>query len=416
MMSFESLCLRDRTLKWFESYFKERKQYVTVNDESSSLQTIILGVLQGSILGPLLFLIYMNDINFCSDEFEFLCFADDTTATLTICFENKKNKTHKTCNNYSITTSETINHELQKLFHWLSINKLSFNISKTKYMIFHNPQRNLKKFEKYSFLVQEPSTIIMNELPINRVKTHMFLGFKIDENLNWNHHVNHISNKISKTIGVLNVTKSFLPKYILKTLYNSLIMPYLQYGILLWGYKCVRLESLQKKCIRLISNSFYLEHTEKLFKLHNTLKISDIFKLKCLLFYYKFRNSSLPYYLNNCFTFYTPNNRYNLRETRSKILNEYSCFNKNSENCLRYYLPKFINNLDVNLKLLLDTRNITSLKMKIKQEILSKYSDAKCNLKKCYPCNQKLFYPKHLSIIMSFINIYAYIDQLYFNN
>ena len=211
MMSFESLCLRDRTLKWFESYFKERKQYVTVNDESSSLQTIILGVLQGSILGPLLFLIYMNDINFCSDEFEFLCFADDTTATLTICFENKKNKTHKTCNNYSITTSETINHELQKLFHWLSINKLSFNISKTKYMIFHNPQRNLKKFEKYSFLVQEPSTIIMNELPINRVKTHMFLGFKIDENLNWNHHVNHISNKISKTIGVLNVTKSFLP-------------------------------------------------------------------------------------------------------------------------------------------------------------------------------------------------------------
>ena len=80
------------SLQWFKSYLINRQQFVVANSEKSPLQSISMGVLQGSILGPLLFLIYINDIKFCSDKFTYLCFADDTTVTLSLCLKNTKCK------------------------------------------------------------------------------------------------------------------------------------------------------------------------------------------------------------------------------------------------------------------------------------------------------------------------------------
>ena len=158
------------SLELFKSYLTDRKQYVAINSAKSPLQSISTGVPQGSILGPLLFLIYINDIKFCSGSFTFLCFADDTTVTLSICPKDTK---CKHCD--SSTIDETfLNHELQKLYNWLCINKLALNTKKTKYMVFHTPQRKLHNSKKCSFLISEPSKIKINNIPIEKVKTHIF--------------------------------------------------------------------------------------------------------------------------------------------------------------------------------------------------------------------------------------------------
>ena len=286
----------------------------------------------------MLFLIYINDIKFCSDIFTFLCFADDTTVTLSICLKSTK---CKYCKSIQTIDDIFINHELQNLYEWLTINKLSLNTKKTKYMVFHNPQRRLQNCQNCSFLISEPSKIKINSIPIEKVRTHIFLGIKIHENLSWTDHVNSISKRISKTIGILRHLKSYVPLTILKTIYNSLVMPYLQYGILIWGFDCQRLEILQKKCIRLITNSYKYEHTEKLFKSLNTLKISDIFKYKCLILFYKFKSNSLPDYLCNMFSYFTSSEIYSLRSHYHKTLNEYFCNLKTTEKSLRYFYQFF---------------------------------------------------------------------------
>ena len=124
--------INETPIRWFESYLTNRLQYVELNDLASKKQKITTGVPQGSILGPLLFLIYMNDIINVSQAFKFILYADDTTLFTTI--------------EYSIPTrisniDESLNNELSHVFKWLVINRLSLNISKTKFMIFHPYQK-----------------------------------------------------------------------------------------------------------------------------------------------------------------------------------------------------------------------------------------------------------------------------------
>ena len=127
-----------------------------------------------------------------------------------------------------------------------------------------------------------------------------FLGVIVDENINWKSHVNHISNKISKTIALLRLLKYTFPKPILKTLYMSLIQPYLNYCNAIWGSadKTILepLFILQKKAIRIINRVHYLEHTKPLFESLKILTIYQLYELTCIMFIYKCINSNK--YLN----------------------------------------------------------------------------------------------------------------------
>ena len=170
--------IRGIALDWFKSYLTGRTQFVTYNGVSSTPQTIKCGVPQGYILGPLLFLIYINDLaNTCKTSLPIL-FADDTNI-----FTTGKNQ-HELESN--------INDELCRISAWLKVNKLSLNIKKTHYMIF-----TTKKLHTCTI------SLNIDGHPITEVSKTKFLGVIIDNKLKWNEHITYIGHKISRGIGMI---------------------------------------------------------------------------------------------------------------------------------------------------------------------------------------------------------------------
>ena len=120
-------------MSWFTSYLSNRKQYVQFKDSASAYSPIKTGVPQGSILGPMLFIIYMNDIAYVTHKFHFTLYADDTSLVEPLC-----TFTTDSHDNINHQTSKAINYELEMITDWLGLNKLSLNAKKTKMMIFHH--------------------------------------------------------------------------------------------------------------------------------------------------------------------------------------------------------------------------------------------------------------------------------------
>ena len=143
--------------------------------------------------------------------------------------------------------------------------------------------------------------ISINEQRIKQVKERVFLSVVLDEHLTWKPHISQVAHKISKSIGVINRARFFLPKPCLKTLYYCLVYPYLHYCIIVWGssYKTnlCRLVSLQKRVIRIISKSAFDSHSDPIFKELELLKLFDIRKLELVKLMFSFNRSFLPSYL-----------------------------------------------------------------------------------------------------------------------
>ena len=218
--------IHDTALLLLISYLNNRKQYVEFEDTKSEILPITVGVPQGSILGPLLFIIYINDFSQASNIFKFIMYADDTTL-----FSNLKS-----FGNNIQTKEYLINAELSNVIEWLNINKLSLNKSKSKYMIFHVPNKDIQYL-----------TLKIDNVIIEKVDEFNFLGLTVDTNLKWKRQSEKICNKCTKMIGILNILKYVLPLGIKIMLYNSLILPHINYCIMAWGYKGIRLLKIQKK-------------------------------------------------------------------------------------------------------------------------------------------------------------------------
>ena len=267
--------IRGATLRLLKTYLTNRKQYVRYSTHSSTMMNIKNGVPQGSILGPLLFSIYINDLVNTSRKFKFIMYADDTTIYFNLedfSLENRENE---------------ITNELNWVTIWLRENKLTLNADKTKCMIYHTWQKHITN-----------TTFTMNGKQIERVKSFKFLGIILDENLTWRNHIDMVTNKLSKVIGILNRLKYVYPEQALLSIYNSLFISHVNYGLLLWGTKLDTIYKLQKKTIRIITGSAYLAHSEPIFKNYNLLNVLDLYKLKMLKFYYNLTYGLLPSYFN----------------------------------------------------------------------------------------------------------------------
>ena len=357
-------------LDWFKSYLGDRSQYVQFDNVCSKTLPLKTGVPQGSVLGPLLFIIYINDLVTASPKFETLCYADDTTLIGSLCVF----KTDDT--SFDGNISDYINLELSKVHDWLCANKLSLNVSKTKFMIFHFPQR------KIDFDLD----LHLANTPVEQVHTFDFLGLTINDTLSWNDHICKISLKLSKIIGILKRLSNILPRQQLMLIYNSLFLPHLNYSILAWGFTSDRILVLQKQAIRLISSAGFRAHTEPLYKELQTLKVEDIMRVRALKFYFRYTHNELPQYFSDMFANERPEHSYNTRN-RDSIQIAIPRRNR-TKNSIRYYTPNLFNDMPPCITDKIYTHSYDGFSRYIKKYFLNLYSEV-CRIANCYTCNNR---------------------------
>ena len=236
LRKLSSLGVVQSELHWFRNYLMNRTQVVDYHDVSSAAESVSIGVPQGSILGPLLFILHLNDLPDVVVECSILMYADDTV----LFFSAPQ----------ASTIQETLNRELGHIMSWLRLNSLFINVIKTEAMLLGTSQR-LARVDNFS--------IIVNGSIIKRVSEFKYLGIIFDEHLNWNRHVKSIVSKAGKRVGLLGRLRRYLTAHSANTIYISMIRPIIEYCVGVWaccgevnsGY----LEALQKCAARVVVKS-----------------------------------------------------------------------------------------------------------------------------------------------------------------
>ena len=273
LVKLEHYGFRGVVLQWFKSYLMNRKQYVTLDGFRSLDLEIETGVPQGSILGPLLFILFINDIFSVSNLCSMVLFADDTNIFMP--------------GNDPTELFKKMNNELINFNKWFTNNKLALNLQKSCYIVFGPKiKTNLK-------ILNDLNICIGNSI-IPRVDSTKFLGLIIQSDLKWHLHIEMILNKLYKTVGIIRKARNKLTSEIVLLLYYSFFYPFLIYGNIFWGATnktlIYKLTVIQKRFIRICFSLNYMDHTKIFFQNNQILNIEQINKFITLCFIYKVLN------------------------------------------------------------------------------------------------------------------------------
>ena len=327
--------IRGVPLQLISSYLTDRYQVTRINDSISSPRRILTGVPQGSHLGPLLFLLFINDLPNISDTFSPIMFADD----LTVCFKSPDPLILK-----NLFFSETA-----KLVEWAMSNRLTINFEKTFYMLFTN--RNISL-----------SDLTMNNVNISQKFEAKFLGVFLDSKLKFDAHITYISSKIYKSVGILYRLRDYLPVSNLRSLYFAFINPYLLYCNLVWGGTYYThldtLVKLQKRAIRNVNKTSFLSHTNSLFISSKILKLTDIHKFQLAVYVYKLESVSE----------FTRNHDHNTR-FRANLIPSFSRLTL-TQHSLSFSAINFWNTLPNHIK---QSRSLSIFKNRIRNYFVDQY-------------------------------------------
>jgi len=293
--------IKNKELLLIKSFLSNRVQITFTNECFSEPLGIEIGVPQGSILSPLLFLIYVNDIQyFVTKNISIKLFADDTNVFI------KSNSLDDLFNQSNCF--------LNRLNTWFKSNKLSLNLDKTEYLVFGNPR------------LKESHNLFLESRKINKVRCTKYLGLQLNDKLRWNETITHILKKTNRYKFIFNKLKQFLSKRKLIILYKALILSNISYGIEVYGncpdYLLTKLQRLQNYFLKLIQKCVRRYDTRKLHKELNMLLIKDLyrFKLCLLIFDIKHTNEKSSYLKQFKLTKRSETHCYNTRNSNMLVI------------------------------------------------------------------------------------------------
>ena len=351
LKKLEHYGIRGVPLQWFKSYLSDKKQFVSVNGHSSGELEIKHGVPQGSVLGPLLFLLYINDLPSSAKKLTFYLFADDTN----IYFESSD----------LLHLQRTVNKELRKVRKWLESNRLTLNIDKTNFVIFRSAGKE----------ICDNTAIKIGKKKIHRENHVRFLGVSLDSALSWKAHMTELSKKLSRAVGLYYKIRHYAPQDTLILLYHGLFASLFSYGISVWGLTYPSLIDsifvIQKKVIRVITFNKGTARSTPLFDRLQILKLYQIFQLQILSFVFECINNLSP----TCFKYYfvSISDIHHIGTRQAKKGNLYVEHRNTTQYgilSIRYAGARHWNDLPTELK---ESKSLFSFKTKLKNHFLSSY-------------------------------------------
>ncbi|XP_050297638.1 probable RNA-directed DNA polymerase from transposon BS isoform X1 [Anthonomus grandis grandis] len=255
----EEMGFRGSALSLIGSYLLNRRQYVHVNNKESNILTFNCGVPQGSVLGPLLYSLYVLSLWVAGLDAQYYTFADDTVLLYS--------------DNDCDRLVNRVNDDLTKYSQWLLQNNLKINLDKTKYILFKQKNKTINQVR-----------ICLNGATLENVNNIKYLGLTLDENLNWNAHIDYLKSKIILFTGAFYKCKHFLSNAAKYKIYNAYFLSNLRYLIPVWGtcckYNFQRVEILQSKVLKILFNLDYFMHAGDIFEILKIHSISHILKIE----------------------------------------------------------------------------------------------------------------------------------------